>query len=439
MDENVKKLIVVCYPLDWHWVLSTEYISSHIDVEQFEILDLSQLGENGVKNFFKKFFNGNIFQRKIQKNLACHGIKIMKYRSYFHFQYKLGYLFVNFEKWTEEDFGPTYNSIVEFTGSLRIHHKKHKEIIWKELVKDILVKKILSELNLEKYDEIVTVNGRFTKNATVVQWCKENQMLYKLLEFGSSKEKFEIYLSSPHSMQEIELKISQHWENFKSHSKKSIAETYLNKLCQDSDFAKIGWRNRMKTGEAPTISNKLICTFYASTEVEYAGVGDIKPEGFFKNQVEAFEALLKCLDSSTWHIYLRRHPKNPSAKIADPEQFLWSKFSNSNLTIISPESSIDSLALGKQSDLIANYSSLIAMEFIARGFENVITMGPAPWNKLLPTRYTPSIEALKRYLNQSSPKINSEDIYPWAYYYATFGTEFKVFKYSTPESRWVFR
>jgi hypothetical protein len=155
----------------------------------------------------------------------------------------------------------------------------------------------------------------------------------------------------------------------------------------------------MRPGFAPKKSNKKRCTFFASTEAEYAGVGDILPKGYFKNQVEAFRYLCEYLDPNIWEIFLRRHPQNPMSKIKDPEFFLWEEFEFfKNVTIIEPDSIVDSLALGLGSDLCVNYCSSISMELVVHGAKEVITMGPAPWNKLIPKHTAQSKVSLKTYL-----------------------------------------
>jgi hypothetical protein len=78
------------------------------------------------------------------------------------------------------------------------------------------------------------------------------------------------------------------------------------------------------------------------------------------------------------------------------------------------------------------------MELVARGKKNVITLGPAPWNRLLPRNFTPSLEHLSRHLKSGIPEISVSDIYPWALFMSRFGENFKVLKFDKKTSSWKF-
>jgi hypothetical protein len=196
----------------------------------------------------------------------------------------------------------------------------------------------------------------------------------------------------------------------------------------------------MIPGHRPPIGEKKVCVFFASTETEYAGVGDLVLDGNFTNQVEAFIGLLEVLNPNEWDVFLRRHPKNPSNSSQDPEAFLWAEFeSYSNVQMVSPESPIDSIALGGEADLIVNYCSIIAMEFVARGFQNVLTLGPAPWNRLIPSRYLSTKSSIAKFLVEERPKISIEEILPWAYFNSNFGEDFKLLDFDKSKTKWMFR
>jgi hypothetical protein len=66
------------------------------------------------------------------------------------------------------------------------------------------------------------------------------------------------------------------------------------------------------------------------------------------------------------------------------------------------------------------------VEFLAREFHNVITLGPAPWNHLIPERYLPTEEKIKEFVNSYHGEISSEKLLPWAYYQSESGTQFEL-------------
>ena len=439
-SPSKKNLIIIAYPLDWQWVISAEYLfSRRTQFSEYEVLIACHLGEPNPRALIRWLLTGNKFQRKLTKKLRAAGFSLIKAPISFS---RLRKTWIqNTEQGidcynSKSGYGPAYNSIVEKSGNLVIDSEKHATIIEGEVNFDIAMKNFLASLSPENYKKVITVNGRFTKNARIVHWAKSNNLDLELLEFGSTNEHFEVFKKSPHSMSEVEEKIQDFWSQA-GDNKETVADVYLSSLRKDSDFSKIGWRNAMVQGKIPKLMDKKICTFYASTEAEYAGVGDESTPGHFASQVEAFHGLVETLSEREWHIYLRRHPKNPNSKDSDPEEFLWTPFSMvENVGIIEPTSDVDSLSLGYSSDLIVNFCSTIAMEFVAQGLQNVVTLGPSPWNQLLPLNFLPTMESISKFTENAFPKVSPEDIRPWAYYYSRFGTKFCLTSFNKQTTTW---
>jgi hypothetical protein len=285
------------------------------------------------------------------------------------------------------------------------------------------------------------VNGRFTKNSTVIYWSKKNGLTSSLIEFGSlNRNSYELFQNSPHSTEEIEDKIYSYWNSTESNNRQYIAKKYLEEIIRNNSSSKIDFRTNIISGDKPTFGAKKVCAYFASSEYENAGLNLSKNPSHFGDQVEALRGLLTVLDPNKWEIYIRRHPRNPNTRKKDAERFLWDEFNNQDhIHIIDPDSVIDSLALGSNADLIASFESTINIEFVARGFQNVVTLGPAPWNRLLPSRYLPSVQEITKYLRNNNEKISPEDIWPWAYYMAVSGTDFKIVETNRLTGEWNYK
>jgi len=141
-----------------------------------------------------------------------------------------------------------------------------------------------------------------------------------------------------------------------------------------------------------------------------------------------------------WDIYLRRHPFGQNQDLQDGEKSIWNSFFDvPNLFVIDPSSDIDSIALGLESDLIASYGSTIIMEFYAHKISNIITMGPAPWNILLPERYVPTIQKLQEFIGSVKSNIEIDKLLPWAFYQMESGIEFELISTDDKTGRWKMR
>lgn len=434
-------LLVICYPNDWHWVLSTEFAISLANQKvSIDILDLSTVGENSFHLLLKQLVKKDEFKRSLRDILNCSGANFVGRKYVFREKIKNKLLLRNkFSSKMNLDYHPALNSIIEKIGSLEISQTRNRRVIRKELCAYNSATSVINHINLDSYSMVATVNGRFSKNAAVVKRCRELNLKARLIEFGSTLSKFEVFEDSPHSIKEVEKKIKVHWGKVQSDHRTSTAADYLRELVFATNDDKYGWRDLMVEGSIPKQNLKNRCTFFASTEAEYAGgVGDKVIDGNFQNQVEAFQSIVNLLPAKEWEIFLRRHPRVRHGADVDPEHFLWADFEDiPNVFIISPASEIDSIALGLSSNFVMNFSSTIVMELAARGFQSFATLGPAPWNQLLPKHYTPNTKKLKIFLDNPPNSIKVTDLYPWAFYVATFGCDFQAIKYDNEKKKWT--
>jgi hypothetical protein len=442
-EEKPIQLLVIAYPQDWHWALSVEYFIDQVSRNEFfHVLDLSFVGQSDLRSFLRWVMGGNRLRKTgLSIIKACPQAKVLKRKALLRISRAFFASFLDIRKLnpvlTFENSSTIYNTCVEKTGNLHPVTRKNSKLVFKELLSRNSTLRALETLDLSCYDRVVTVNGRFTKNAVVKSWASENLVKCRLLEFGSNRDSFQIYEVSPHSMSELEEKINEFWDGAEEVYRKRIAFRYLTELSTDKPITDIDWRFRMQKNLVPAKRMLKSCVFFTSTEAEYAGVGDLIPMSRYQNQVEAFRAVVEGLPADEWEIFLRRHPANPKTKVRDAEYLLWEEFEGySNVTVIAPESSIDSIALGMGADLAFNYCSIIAMELVARGAQHVFTMGPSPWQGLLPERQLQSDFSLMQIQEKRKLRVETDQILPWCFYSSKHGFDFQITKYFDSDNNW---
>jgi hypothetical protein len=435
-DSSKKNLLVMCDPSGWQWGLGLEFVNDELKFERdFEILDLSFLGQLSLISLAKILFGGYRVRRKSLEFYRSKKIKLIRIGIISYFRKAT----IVPEKLLLSSL--SLNSIVELSGTIDLDfiakNKRTRKIVKIENRKRDLTYTVLSEIDLNSYHKVVTVNGRFTKSAIVKYMCNLNKIQCQLIEGGGRKNSYEIFNESPHSIEEISNKINDLWSQSDEPIRSQIAKEFLHSLIEKKSLPGINFRSAMVIGKIPELSEKNICVFYASSEWEYIGVGDAIDTSCFQNQVEAFRGLIQSLDTKSWEIFLRRHPNSPDKNLDDGERIIWQEFYvNQNIRIIEANSEIDSLALGMNADLIVSFGSTILTEFIARGCQNVVTLGPAPWNKLIPERYLPNSEAIKEYLVSERHFITAEQLYPWAYFQSESGNSFNLISTDPSSGVW---
>lgn len=422
----------------WQWGLGMEYLNYSINCgEKFEVLDASFVGELNLKVLLRRFFGYKV-RRASLKFIKSKSVKVI--RSSF-----VSINFINVIDYELLTKSAAYNSVVDYFKSTNWEairkEKSHRRVIKAEMRKSKSIQSKLMVLDLCKYEKIVTVNGRFTKSATIVRFCKNNNLKYELIEGGGHKRSsFQIFEESPHSSNEVHKKITDLWNSSKDPERTAEAEKFLVELTEKRELPGINFRTNIKYNQIPEFGGKKICVYFASSEFEWVGVADEIPKNQFQNQTEALRALIQNLNPNAWDVYLRAHPDLPNSKILDPDAWLWQEFLKlPNFYYIPSYSTIDSIALGIRANLIASFGSTINIEFLARGLNNVLTMGPSTWNALIPERFAPTNEDIKKFINSELAEIDKTKLLPWAYYQINAGIPFALLETSVKTGEWKFR
>lgn len=436
IKSKPRNILIMCESSGWQWGVGAEFINFELkNGNSYEVLDLSFLGDFKLKTRIRRLLGGFKMRRETLAFFKRKNLQVSKIQRLGNIHYRQKNLHDLLEQ------SPAINSIVERCQTIDLELIQGKDqyarIVQEEFRKSDLVYSVLSGIDFSDVEKIVTVNGRFTKSATVVKYCEDSGIKLALLEGGNKNSSFQIFEVSPHSTIEVQGKITQLWNSAIEPYRSEISREFLENLVINRRLPGVDFRSKIIWDKKPKFSGKKICAFFASSEWEYIGVREEVQPGHFKNQIEAFEALLTCLDKDIWDIYLRRHPAGPNADQCDGEKSLWIQFQNfPNVFVIEPSSEIDSIALGLKADLIASYGSTINIEFYARKLSNAITLGPAPWNNLLPERYMPTTEKLKDFISSINSNIQMDKLLPWAYYQMESGIEFELITTDDKTGRW---
>jgi hypothetical protein len=430
--------IIVCYPNDWHWVLSIEaaewFKTRYCEVS---IVDFSDVGEKILRTLARRAFKREYLGNSLKKSKRFTTQRINP-NIYYEQKKREREALRNLPNESTTNFRGIFPTLVESTGRISINTDEHKKLIRRELSKYVRTAIRCERLLELKFDRVVTVNGRFTKNFAVVDVFRSFGTTVNLVEFGSTKEKFQIYRQSPHSIKERMLLMQELHQGSDMIAVKRIGADYITNLRSFDPWAAYSWTSGMLKGSIPKEwEEKRICTFFSSTQREFIGVQDEIQGDKFKNQVEAFRFLVKFLNPEEWNLVLRRHPRK-AGQNNDEEEDMWREFVEiPNVFEVQPESKIDSYELAECSEVVAHFNSSIGPELIFQGHKKVITLGPTMWEYLSPVSHLSEPSKLKVYLENPGDISHNIDITPWGFYLKRFGEDFSYFKWSDSEGIWT--
>jgi hypothetical protein len=445
-----RALVISCYDWEWQSALalegSIELISEKLKVD---FIDLSLFNTSFVKHALKSLTKKTISYRKKRRCLRAYQIEYHRpivriLISKFNFR-RLLFLNNIYGNRFNNRWQIIYPGLVDLTNNTHIQesNSEFKNLIHRAQVEDVVFTSLLSKWYKRKgpYDQSLIVNGRFPLNRAAEDFFKAKGMTNHFIEFASQRDKFQIFTVSPHSIKNRRELFQEFIRNSTDSIEviKEIGSEFFEKRKTFDEQANLKWTRRMQPNEIPEISqNQKVCTFYSTSEKEFAGVRDIAIEGCFQDQFEAFNGLIESLGKD-WLIFLRRHPKAFDQQ-RDFEDELWDSFKlHTNVRFIQPESSVDSYSLGMRSDLVAHFGSLIGPELIYAGHPNVVSLGNTAWEDLDPSRHVHSRDSLLRYLKFNFGKPSIVDITYYGYFMAKFGKSFKLLKWDNGKGRWELR
>ena len=253
------------------------------------------------------------------------------------------------------------SSLISFYRDLNLDTKKYKSKIQKMLFNAaVILRRTEMLIKLEKPDQIVTFNGRFSITYPIVALSKKFQLKVLQHDRGSNFDMYETFENDIHNARYRYSLIKQHWKKSKV-NKKRIGKLYFiqrrKKKKMGNDFGfdftsrqKKNYLNFKKT-------KKILIVYYTSTDYETAAVLNDT------NQLKKFNFFYKIVSKLDYvDLIIRVHPdiKNKNFKEDDK----WKKYSSKSCTVIQSDDKTDSYKLLERADIIVGYNSSILIEAV---------------------------------------------------------------------------
>jgi hypothetical protein len=291
-------------------------------------------------------------------------------------------------------------------------------------------------LSSEKIDLVYIFNGRFCNQKAIMRACESLNINFLIHERGANKNLFYRRPFMPHNKNMIQNEMLENWENIEDKNQaKQIAIKWFEDRRKGIDTDWYSYSKMQEKNLVPSFKNgKKVISYFHSSDDEYAAIGDLFKWKGWKDQYDAVLNLIKVVDSySNLHLIIRLHPH--MAKKSYLENFKWQSLTqfSSKIEIILPKSKIDSYALVEKSDIVISSGSKIGIEAVYLKKPSIL-LGPSPYDNLQLTYPANSIEDLNKLLENNIEPIVNDNLYKYAYWWATHGEPFKYYKADTLSS-----
>ena len=315
---------------------------------------------------------------------------------------------------------------------------KEQKTIKKAFETEYTVFKNLEEaFNQYHFDEIHTFNGRMPFVYPCVSYAVKNNIPYVVYECGCSIYKFKtINNSVPHDYNNYRREMKAYWDNrpadYKEIATKWFDDRRKGKFQAIESFTKDQIKDLLPDGF--DFNKENIAIFNSSIDEVYAF--DSWKHPFADNENELIESILEHYkDDTNKHFYLRIHPNLTKAKRKSATQIrqineMKKKFSN--LTVIEPDQKIDTYALIEAVNKVLTFYSSVGCEATYYGTPSILA-GKAAYDQFDCVYKAKSFEEVFELIDNKDLKPKpKEAAYPFGYYNAVYGEEYKYFKVKSP-------
>ncbi len=319
------------------------------------------------------------------------------------------------------------SSLISFYRDLNLDTKKRKREIQKMLFNAaVILRRTKILIELEKPNQIVTFNGRFSITYPIVELSKKLKVKVLQHDRGSNFNKFEIFKKNIHDARYRYSVIKQHWKTSKG-NKKNIAHLYYiqrrKKKKMGNDFG-FDFTSRQKNNYIKyEKTNRTLIVYYTSTDHEIAAYfNDNNQEKKFNYFYEIISKL------NNVDLIIRVHPDIKNKNYKEDEK--WKKYNSNFCTVLESDDKTDSYKLLDMADIVIGYSSSILIEALYWK-KRVFTLG---YNNIY--YHSGAIKLIKNKRDvldifSKSYKFRKSDLKIClliGYYYKTYGKKFKYYK-----------
>ncbi len=323
------------------------------------------------------------------------------------------------------------SSIISYKRDYHVNSEKYGELIKIELQKAVNVL-----LNFQAIvddfvpDEIYLFNGRFAEVHPLVELARAKGIPFYSMEAGSGSN-YELFKNHlPHSIKYREKRILDNWESGDAGTKEQKAKKWFESKRDGLETYERSFTSQQDKNRHPEDFDKKkqnIAIFNSSEDELKAIMEWASP--LFKYQNEAINQIVShYVENENFHFYLRVHPNLGEVKNIQMDEILQMNFKN--LTIIPPDSPIDTYSLIDVCDKVITFGSSVGIEATFWGKPSIL-YGKAFYLNLdvayVPQSFAELCDLIER---KELPPKNKDNTLSYGFYMSEYGKQTEYFHFN---------
>ena len=264
--------------------------------------------------------------------------------------------------------GATSSLISRMNREHKLDTVRYKEKVFNEVNNAYYVYQVARDVLKDLKPEVVYIfNGRFSTFWAAITACEEQKITYYTHERAGKLNKYWIIKDTlPHDTENVKQESQQLWESSDQAERERIGEKFFIDRRKRVESSWYSYTKRQKPHSLPSGFDKTIRNIgiYNTTIEEYVAIrGWENPIDIYNDEITAFRQIFSSLENEkNLHIYLRVHPNLRGFENTQMRDIKSLEGVFRNVTIIYPESKIDSYALMDNCDIILTFGSTMGIE-----------------------------------------------------------------------------
>ena len=323
------------------------------------------------------------------------------------------------------------SSIISQTRDSRFRPADHREYVARVLRGTLTASAFVTdELERQRPDLVYVFNGRLAYDRAALRACQARGVPFLIYEIASSLDRFWLRPFTTHDRIHLQDEMLATWqrEREKADAADVAAQWFLERR-EGRPRDEPSYTGLQKASHLPDeLPGGRIVAYFSSSDDEFIAVSDDYRWETWTDQLDAVRALVRVVERlDDTHLVVRVHPHLIAKHPVERERWMDLAGSSPRLTVIAPESEVDTYALVEVADVVVTGGSTVGVESVFWDRPSVL-LCPSHYDRLGVAHRARDDEELELLLRDRALAVNRDAALAYGYYRGTFGEPYAMYR-----------
>lgn len=323
------------------------------------------------------------------------------------------------------------SSVISQTRDSTFRPADHRELVAHVLQGALAVFDFVSdELDRQRPDLVYVFNARMAYDRSVLRACETRSVPFLIYETASSLDKFWLRPFTTHDRVHLQDEMLATWNQVRDRpDATSVAAQWFVERREGRPRDEPSYTRLQTASRLPDdIPSGRIVAYFSSSDDEYIAVSDDYRWEVWPHQLDAVRSLTRVVARlNDAHLVVRVHPHLVAKHPIERKRWMELEGTSARLTVIAPESEVDTYALVEAADVVVTGGSTVGVEAVFWGRPSIL-LGPSHYDRLGVVHRAHDEDELERLLRDPALVTNRDAALAYGYYRGTFGEPYALYR-----------